>query len=110
MATTANPKATPKTDAPAKPVKVNLSQKQVMAFFGITHMTAYHWRTKEVSGRPVIPHASEGRHIIFPAEKVVKWADKHEVPRVMTLDKVMKLGLENRTSGRPAKVKAKAKA
>lgn len=97
-------KATTK-DKPAKAVIPNLSQKQVMALFGITHMTAYNWRTKEINGRPTMPCVKDGNQLKFPANKIITWADKHEVPMALTLDKVMKLGLENKTSGRPAKAK-----
>lgn len=98
------------TKTAPKAADVNLSQKQVMALFGITHMTAYNWRTKEVSGRPPLPHKADGRDLTFSANKVTAWATKHGVPLATSLDKVMKLGLENKSSGRPASAKPKAKA
>ncbi len=103
------------TKSPAIEVKsektadVILSQKQVMALLGITPMTAYNWRTKKVNGRPPLPHKSDGRNIKFSANKVTAWAAKHGVPLANSLNEVMKLGLENKTSGRPATSKLKAK-
>lgn len=93
----------PTSDKPAKPASIPLTQKQVMALFGITQMTAYHWRHREVSGRPVIPHKLNGRNVTYPSGQVINWATKHEVPIAKPLDKVLKMGLENRGSGRPAK-------
>lgn len=95
-------KATQSTIINNKPKSVDLSQKQVVALFGVTPMTIYHWRTKEVAGRPVIPHTNSGVRLNFPSTKVTKWAAKHGVEMARTLDDVLKMGLENRSSGRPA--------
>lgn len=56
-----------------------LNTKQLMAGFGVGHMTIFNWRAGTAT-REKLPHAvDEKKRVSFKASEVKAWAKKHEL-------------------------------
>lgn len=73
-----------------------LTNRQLMALFNISQMTAYLWRTKTTTNRPkpiptLKPKKGEpANQILYPADKAMAWAEKHGYKPVTTVANVVK--------------------
>lgn len=67
-----------------------LNTKQVMALFGVSHVTTYSWRQGSAT-RDALPTApTKGRDVRFKLGDLKAWARKHHVQMVRKPEDVLK--------------------
>lgn len=87
---------------------------QARALFNVTSMTLYLWRrgTSTKAALPTEkPRAKLGElatAVLFDPAKLVKWADKHEVPLAMTVAQVTKMASSETSTKRGPKARKPA--